>query len=449
MNSRDKYSLSRRRFLGGAGAMVALPFLESIAPRLAHGAATTAPRRLLFFYVPNGIHMPSWTPGRTGTNYDLPLILEPLADISRQVNVLTGLANPAANPDGPGDHAAGTASFLTATHVRKTSGSDIQNGISVDQVAANALGSATLFPSLQLGLEGGANVGTCDSGYSCAYTRNISWAGPATPLPKIIDPRLMFDRLFGGSDGVLTAEQIARRHYYRTSILDYVREETEALKPRLGYRDRLKLDEYLAGLRALETRIEASAAEPNVCPAPDPASVADRRDGDFQALTRSMIDLMVVAMQCDLSRFISFMLGNAGSNRSYDFLGVSGSHHSISHHQSRPENLARLEIIDRWEVEQFAYLLKRMAAVEEEGGSMLDNSLVLFSSEIEDGDYHRHSNMPVLLAGSGGGSVTPGRHIVYQDTPTFGDLYIAMLASVGVNVETFGDDGTGPLPGLS
>jgi hypothetical protein len=292
-------------------------------------------------------------------------------------------------------------------------------------------------------------VGTCDSGYSCAYTRNISWAGPSTPLPKIIDPQLMFDRMFGGSDGAFTAEQIARRHYYRTSILDYVKDETEALKPRLGYRDRLKLDEYLTGLRALETQIESIAAEPSVCAAPDPDSVVSRREGDLPAAARSMIDLMVVAMQCDMTRFITFMLGNAASNRSFDFLGVSGAHHSLSHHQSRPENFAKLEIIDRWEVEQFAYLLNRMDAIEEGGRTMLENSLVLFSSEIEDGDYHhRHSNLPILLAGSGGGFVSPGRHIVYQDEPPISELFNNMLAAVGVEAETFGDDGTRPLTGL-
>ena len=439
-----KSRLSRRTFLGGAGAMVALPFLDSLSPSLARAADNTGPpQRLLYYYVPNGMHMPAWTPTQVGTGYDLPPILAPLAPVQNYVNVITGLENFPANPDGPGDHAAGTGSFITCFHVNKTEGSDIENAISADQVAAQALGGATLFPSLQLGTDGGASTGGCDSGYSCAYSRNISWAGPQTPLPKTVNPRLLFDRLFGGYDAAASQAEQDKRRRYRLSVLDYVLKDAESLKLKLGATDRQKMSDYLDAVRELEKRVTETVAAPlcDVMTAPEGSWSVQERIELFD-------ELMVLAFQCDQSRIISFMNGNAGSNRVHDFLGISEGHHEISHHQSIQSNFDKLEIIDTWEVERLSQLLQRMASVEEEDGStMLDNTLVFFSSEIEDGNSHSHSNMPILLCGRGGG-VTSGRHIVYDNNQPVANLLLDMLQRYGVDVDSFGDS-TGPIEGLS
>ena len=437
-------NLTRRALLGGAGALVALPFLESLAPRVAHAQSEPA-RRLLVYYVPNGIHMPAWTPTGTGTNWELTRILQPLAGLESKLNIVTGLANEPAHPDGPGDHAAGTAGFLTAVHVNKTEGADIRNGASMDQVAAARLGASTRFPSLQLGIDGGGSVGNCDSGYSCAYARNISWAGEQTPLPKTVNPQVVFDRLFGGFDSQITDVERARRRAYKRSVLDAVLADAADLHPKLGKGDQHKVDEYLTGIRELEVRLEDTSDGPTCdLPSRPPKRLA------YPDHVRLMSDLMVLALQCDLTRVITFMLGNAASTRPYPFLGVSGAHHEISHHQNKEENFEALSVIDTWEVEQLAYLLRAMDAVQDgPGKSLLDNSLVMFSSEIEDGNRHGHTNLPVLLAGGQGGRVPTGRHLVYDNSEPIADLFISMLDSVDVGVDGFGDNGTGKLAGLT
>jgi hypothetical protein len=434
-------SWSRRAFLGSAAACVSLPFLESLAPGSGAARAQTAPVRLLFYYVPNGIHMPSWTPSQTGPGFDLPYILEPLATVQDDVLVLTGLANRSGEFHEPGDHARGTAAFLTCERPFLTAGADIELGISVDQVAAQALGNATSFPSLQLGLQGGASTGSCDSGYSCAYTRNISWADANTPLPKMVNPRLVFDRLFAGHDPGATAEDIERRRRYRTSVLDHVHQQAQSLSRRMSRSDVEKLEEFMTGVREVENRIAMGIGE---CSPP----ARPTGDEDLSQQVRLMSDLMVLALRCDLSRYITFMLANAASLRSYSFLGVSGAHHAISHHQNDPDNIAKLEIIDRWEVEQLAYLLESLKATPEGDGNLLDNTLVFFSSEIEDGNAHRHYNLPVLLAGRGGGAVDPGRHIDYGAQVPMANLFVSMLRAAVVDATQFGSDSTGELGGL-
>jgi hypothetical protein len=316
--------------------MVALPMLEAMAPSVARAQAA-APKRMLAYYVPCGIVMNAWTPAATGASWALTPILTPLAPVKDDVLVLSGLANRPARPDGPGDHASGTGAFLTASHPFKTEGANIRNGISVDQVAANAIGAATLFPSLQLGIDGGSGVGDCDSGYSCAYARNISWASPTQPLPKITSPAVLYDQLFQGFDPDATAEEQARRTLYRTSVLDFVRDEANSLKLRLGTTDRAKLDQYLTGVDELEDKIAKASTGPVCEPIDRPSD-----PGDIVAHSDIMNRLMTLAFQCDATRVISFMLANAGSNRSYEFLGVSGGHHEISHHQDLQENFDRL-----------------------------------------------------------------------------------------------------------
>lgn len=430
--------LSRRTFLRGAGALLALPWLEAMLPRVARAQGAASARRFLGWYVPCGIHMAAWTPANTGINYTPSPILSPLAPLRSEVLVLSGLSNRAGQDSVAGDHARGTGCFLTATRVKRTEGADIQNGISLDQVIAQSIGSATTLPSLQLGAEGGGSTGNCDSGYSCAYARNISWAGPQTPLAKETNPRSAFDRLFQGGDAQLSAEERERRRQLRLSVLDAVGEDAHRLRLELGSSDRQKLDEYLGGVRELELRVENLTG--SACQVSEPADPAD-----FPARVRAMSDIIVLAFRCDLTRVITFMQGNAGSNQTYPWLDVFDGHHQLSHHQGNPINHAQLQAIDTWEVEQFAYLLGQLAAVQEPGGSLLDSALVFFSSEIEDGDAHRHTNMPVLLAGRGGGAVVPGSHRRWTTEQPVANLFLTILAAFGIERASFGDQGTAPL----
>lgn len=430
--------LSRRTFLRGAGAAVALPFLDAMVPAFARAQGAATARRFLAWYVPNGIHMPAWTPASTGPGYALTPILEPLAPLRSEVLVLSKLSNRAATDSVPGDHARGTGSFLTCTRVRRTEGADIENGISLDQLIAQEIGRSTTLPSLQLGAEGGGSSGNCDSGYSCAYARNVSWAGPSTPLAKETNPQSAFDRLFQGADAALSAEERERRRHFRLSVLDAVLEDAHRLRLELGGSDRGKLDEYLTGVRELELRVEANAGA--ACTVPRPEAPADHRER-----VRAMCDIMALAFRCDVTRVITFMQSNAGSNLTYPWLGVNDGHHQMSHHQGNPANHAALQAIDTWEVEQFAYLLGQLAAIPEPGGSVLDSSLVFFSSEIEDGDRHSHVNLPVLLAGRGGGAVQPGRHLSWSSERKLADLFLTILAAFGIPRASFGLDGTAPL----
>ena len=434
---------SRRAFLGSASAVLALPWLESALPRSVARAQAASPTRFLGYYVPCGIRMVDWTPAAEGAAYDLPTILEPLLDIQSSVSVLTGLANMPARPDGPADHASGTGAFLTAAHPYKTEGADIKNGISLDQRLAEMLGGETSLRSLQIGIDGGGSAGGCDSGYSCAYARNVSWSGPATPMPKLTDPAIVFDRLFAGFDSQATAQDVATRLRRSSSVLDHVLADATSLSARLGSRDQRKLDEYMTGVRELEKRLQDGSSGPACDPGERPMS-----DLTFQEHLAAMNDLMVLSFECDVTRFTTFMLGNAGSGRSYDFLGVSGGHHDISHHQNDATKLASLTTIGRWEVEQFVALLQRMQAVDEGGESLLDHSVVFFSSEIEDGDSHAHVNMPILLAGGASGAFNPGRHVRFDNGESVGNLFVSILQAFGLHDTTFGDDGSAPLAGL-
>ncbi len=439
-------SLSRRAFIGGSGAAIALPFLESLVPRVARAQGAGPAKRLLFYFIPNGIHMAAWTPSAQGAGYGMTPILKPLEPLRNDFSVITGLANLNAKPDGAGDHASGTGAFITCAHPRKTEGSNIQNGISADQIAAQAIGKMTRFPSLQLGIDGGASAGRCDSGYSCAYARNISWASATQPLPKLTNPQTVFDRLFEGFDPSVSVAEQEKRRRYKKSVLDFAISDAQSLNQRLGTTDRRKVDEFLTGVRDLERQI-ATAAPPSSsgCGSiPRPAATLP-----YQDHVKVMADLMVIAMQCDLTRVISFMLGNAGSNRSYSFIGVSGAHHQISHHQGNPSNFASLQKIDIWEVQQLYYLLNKMKNVTEGSTNLLYNSAVFFSSEISDGNRHNHTDYPVILAGHAGGSFKPGRHIAYPvaNNTKLSNLLTAMVATVGVANPKLGDS-TASMTGL-
>lgn len=436
---------SRRRFLAGAGACIALPFLHSALPRPLRAApASRPPQRFIAYYAPCGFHMPEWTPHTAGPGYGLREILKPLSPLQDQVAVLTGLENRPAYPDGgTGGHASGTASFLTCAHARKTGGADIYNGISLDQQLASALGDHTVLRSLQLGVNAGFSAGICDSGYSCAYMANISWASPTSPLPKLSDPAVIFDLLFSFRGGAESEAVRAQRKRRGLSVLDAVTQEARALGERVGAEDHLKLEEYLNSVRELELRLQRRITQVQCDPGPVPPS-AYTVEEHVQLLN----ELMVLAFRCDLTRFATLMLDNAASLRDYSFIGVNGMHHELSHHGQDPAKLTALTEIGRWEVQQLSHLLSRLMEVDEGGVPLLDNTLVLLSSEIEDGDTHAHTNLPVLLAGGGGGVAPRGEHRVFSGNPSIGQLFVAILQGFGLPDSRFGDDGDGPLRGL-
>ncbi|MDB4961489.1 MAG: hypothetical protein JWP01_1488 [Myxococcales bacterium] len=434
-------SWSRRKFLGGAAAMIGLPMLASLQPRTARGADPVLPKRFIAMYLPCGIVMNNWTPSTEGAGWAPTPILAPLDPYRSKLQILSGLNNLPGRSDGGGDHASGTGAFLTCTHVRKTAGSDISNDVSVDQLLAPVLSGGLPFPSLELGTDGGSSVGDCDTGYSCSYARSIAWSSATTPLPKQTNPAAVFDRMFAGYDPDASAAEIARRKLYRTSVLDGALEEASSLRSRLGRTDQAKLDEYMASVRDLELRIDQPV---KVCrPGTPPSSSLG-----FAARSSAIIDLMAIAIECDLTRVITYMLGNAGSSNAHPQVGVTESHHELSHHMGNPDNLAKLTQINKWEMDQLAYLLSKLEQIDDGNGvTALDNSIVFCSSEIEDGDAHRHSNLPVVVAGGAGGTISTGVHRRYNAQP-LADLFIALMGGLGLDVGTFGDDGTRPLAGI-
>jgi hypothetical protein len=438
--------ISRRTALRGLGVSVALPMLEAMLPR-AFGQPAVPPRRMAFVYAPNGKHMPDWTPKSEGADFDLPPTLEPLSAVRGEILVLSGLAQRKAygNGDGPGDHARAMATFLTGRQARKTGGADLRVGVSVDQLAAAYVGRATRFPSLEVGCEGGRDGGGCDHGYSCAYQTNVSWRTESAPAPKEIDPRLVFARLFG--DRLAPGGDAARerRERERKSVLDFAAEDARHLRDRLGAADRRKLDEYLDGVREVEQRI--ARAQPTIDVGQGSMARPTGVPQDFREHSRLLADLVVLAFRCDLTRVATFVLGNDGSNRGYREVGVPDGHHDLSHHGGDPAKHAKLKAINRLHVAQFAYLVERLKAVPEGGGTLLDQCMVVYGSGISDGDRHDHDELPILLAGRSGGTVRPGRHVRYPRGTPLSNLYLAMLDCLGVPAGAFGD-ATGRLPAL-
>lgn len=442
--------LPRRTFLKGLGACIGLPLLECMTPSVTKAAAASlggAPRRLAFIYLPNGMDMENWTPKAKGANYDLPGTLEPLKPLQSRISVLSGLAHENAKGlgDGAGDHARANACFLTGVHPRKTAGADIHAGISADQVAAQIIGKQTRLPSLELSCETSVRqAGACDSGYACAYQNNISWRNENTPMPPLCDPRLVFERLFTGAeeDPDLLAGK-ALRESSRGSILDIVREDAKAFQKRLGATDRRKMDEYLTALRETETAIEQQVKFQAAAPRPN-MEKPDGIPGDFTEHLRLMYDLLALALQTDSTRIATMMVQREGSNRAYPFLGVNDGHHNLSHHGGNAEKKAKIAKINRFHIEQAAYFLEKLNGMRESGGSVLDNSMIVIGSAIADGDRHAHHDLPVLLAGKGGGVLNPGRHVEFgKDTPMT-NLYVTLLDHAGAKVERIGDS-TGAL----
>ena len=375
MTTAKRSGITRRTALKGLGTALALPWLESLAVA-APAAASAPPRRIAFVYVPNGVNMAEWTPkGEGGALGELSGILKPLDKLKDQLNVISGMTldKARANGDGPGDHARAMSAFLTGRQPRKTHGADIRVGLSADQHVANVIGDKTRYPSLEIGIEPGRPAGNCDSGYSCAYQSNFSWRGESTPNAKEVDPKAVFDRLFGGADPKELAEARAKRELYNKSILDFVNEDAKGLSKTLGTGDQKKLDEYLASVREVEQRIE-KARQVNSGPAPKPNM--DRPSGipkEWQDHVRLMADLMVLAFQTDLTRVVTFPIANDGSNRPYKMIDVSEGHHDLSHHQSDPKKLEKIKKINTFHMEQFAYLIGKLHSVKEGAGTLLDN----------------------------------------------------------------------------
>ncbi len=445
-----KKTISRRTALKGLGTVVALPWLESLASAAPATAATGAPKRLAFVYVPNGVNVPAWTPKGTGGKLgDLTGTLSSLNPYKEYINVIGGLTcdKARANGDGPGDHARAMSAFLTGRQPRKTHGADIKVGMSADQHVAQALADKTRFPSLELGIERGGNAGNCDSGYSCAYSHNLSWRGESTPNAKEVDPKAVFDRLFSGTDPKELAAARAKRELYNKSVLDFVMEDAKGLSSTLGTGDQKKLDEYLASVREIEQQIEkakaASKAPPPKPDIPTPIARDDRYWREhYQDHIRLMCDLMVIAFQTDLTRVVTLPFANEGSNRPYKHIEVSEGHHDLSHHGNDSKKLEKIAKINKFHMEQFAYLIGKMKTVKEPNGTcLLDNVMVMYGSGNGDGNRHNHDDLPILLVGKGGGTLETGRHIIFprrSDTPLT-NLFLALFDRMGAPAKSFGD----------
>ncbi len=434
--------IDRRTVLKGFGATLALPFLESMMPQGVLAASLPKnPIRTAFIFVPNGINMEHWVPSGS----ELPYTLQPLSSLKNKFNIISGLAqkNAFALGDGAGDHARSAAAWLTGCHPRKTSGANIKAGVSFDQILAREFANKTRFGSLELGCERGGLAGDCDSGYSCAYSNSISWRTESTPVAKEVDPRLVFERLFASEDINESAVSKAQRLAENKSVLDFIMEDAKILNKKLGYTDRMKLDEYMTGIREIERRlsfIESQSKDFNSTASINIQGIPS----DYQEHIRIMGDLMVLAFQTDTTRVSTFMFANEGSNRSYKMVGVSDGHHEMSHHQRTPEKLEALKKINNFHTSQLAYILNKMDSIKEGDKTLLDNSMIVYGAGICDGDRHNHDDLPLLLAGSGGGKIKSGQHLKFNSNTPMTNLFLSMADKMNIPVENIGDS-TGKL----
>ncbi len=441
--------ISRRTVLRGMGTVLALPWLEAMsspAPLIANltRRATVAkpPVRMAFLYVPNGMHMPDWMPqGQGDREFEMQSIMKPIEAFREKLNIFSGLSLRGAQAlgDGGGDHARSVASFLTGAHPKKTDGADIRNGISVDQVAADRIGHLTKLKSLELGTEGSSTGGKCDSGYSCLYTSNISWRTDTSPLSKEVNPASVFERMFGTANDAEGVRSLAKRDANRKSILDFVQSEAKSLRHDLGAQDRRKLDEYLYAVRDIERRLQTSEklenSEEDFSDYPRPVGVP----AEYAEHVKLLFDMMVLAFQTDTTRVSSFMYTNAGSNRSYRNLSIKEGHHNLSHHKNAPDLQEKISKINQYHVSLAHHLIAKLDSIKEGDGTLLDNCMVMYGSGIADGNSHAHDNLPIMMFGSGGGSINTGRFIRCRNGTPLTNLYTSMLDRIGAPVETFSD----------
>lgn len=449
LDSRRRAGLNRRRFLHGLGAAIALPAFQSLRPAVALAAedaaaklavtASGAPLRAAFVFFPNGAIPAAWWPENEGADFQLSRTLEPLASSREYVQVLGGLdhKNAEAGPDGAGDHARGGGTFLTGVRLKK-SATDIRAGISIDQAIAGEVGELTRFPSLELSCDAARNSGACDSGYACAYQFNLSWSSPTRPMTPEANPRLAFERLFGaGAPGERWANMQKRQQEQR-SVLDFVREDARAMQKRLGRRDVEKLDQYLTGIREIERRIERAerfgeVKDPNIStPAGIPAEYADH--------VQLMYDLVLLSFQSDSTRVATLLLAHDGSNRPFNDIGIFEGHHDLTHHQNRAEWIQKVSEIDLWYARQFAKFLEKLKAIQDvDGKSLLDNSMIVYGGGNADANRHTHTNLPIILAGGGGGTLRGGRFVKHGSVPV-SNLFLSLADRMGLaNLESFGD----------
>lgn len=430
---------SRRKFLIGLGASIGLPAFESSRSLIAStkspiGLSVTssgAPLRMAYFYVPNGVNVEKWNSRET---------LDPLQKMRKSFSVIEGLEceKGTSGGDGGGDHARANASFLTGVRPKKTAGSDIALGQSVDQFAAERMGQTTRFRSLELATDGVRKSGACDSGYSCAYQFNLSWRSESLPMTPESNPRLLFERLFGKGNGKEREEGRVRRLASDRSILDFVSDDAKALQKELGKADQMKLDEYLTSVREIERRIEQ--AEKWSLPDVSGMSVPKGIPPSYEEHLRLMFDMMLLAFETDSTRVATFALAHEGSNRNFNHIGVAEGHHTLSHHGKNRKKLEKIARIDLFYMRQLAYFLEKAEQKKDfDGKSILDNSMFLYGSGLEDGNRHAHRNLPIILAGGGGGALTPGQDIkLASDTPIT-NLYLRLLQEMGIHSERFGD----------
>jgi len=444
------WSLSRRRFLRGLGACVALPAMPSLLPRTLRAAETVpagvapaaagAPRRMAFVTLPNGVNLEHWWPKGEGKDFQLAATMEPLAGLKDQFQVISGLdhVNATAGADGAGDHARASASLLTGCRAKKTSGADIQLGPSVDQVAAQHVGHLTRFGSLELTCDDVRNSGNCDSGYSCAYVHNVSWRSVTTPVPPEQNPRLVFERLFGAGRPEDRRRNLELRQAQKRSILDFIREDARSLGATLNARDGRKLDEYLTSVREIEQRI-SGIEQLGDLPNPDYTPPEGFPDV-FEDRMQLMYDMVALAFQTDSTRVATLIISHDGSNRPYPKMGIKRGHHELSHHQWKQENLEMIAKIDKHHITYFAKFLDKLANSQDaDGNSILHNSMIVYASGNADGHAHSHTNLPVILAGAGGGTLQTGRFHKVQSMP-MSNMFLDMLDHMGVEgTDRFGD----------
>jgi len=440
---------------------VALPWFESwqsnqicvagkIQPATTAGGA---PLRTAYLYIPNGVVVPRWTPAGEGVDFVLNHTMEPLSDFQSDLQVLSGFEqkNGRAGKDGAGDHARAGATFLTGARPKKTGGSDIHLGISIDQLMAQKIGYLTRLPSLELSCDGVRTSGSCDSGYSCAYQFNLSWRSATSPMAPEANPRHVFERLFGSGKPHEREQNRQARQQRKRSILDFVLDDARRLKKQLGSRDQQKLDEYLFGVRQLERQIDRSeqfGALPDPHSALPGGGLPEGIPHNYRQHLRLMFDLLVLAFQTDSTRIATFLLAHDGSNRNFPDIGVAEGHHSLSHHQNNVDKIEKLAKIDRFYMEQFAYFLSRLKHCKDvDNRPLLENSMIVYAGGLSDGNRHRHDNLPVILAGHGGTGLTPGRHLRVPETTPLTNLYLTMLDRLGIAENSFGDS-TGRIESL-
>ena len=435
-----KKSLSRRTFIRGTGAALALPFLESMLPALTNAQELMKPAQRLFVgYVPNGVIMDKWTPKSFGVNFELPVTLQPLAKHKEKISILTGLALHPAMPqpgEGTGDHVRASAAYLTGAHPKKTEGADIQCGVSMDQLAAAHIGNTTQMRSLEIALDPNELIGACEAGWSCAYANTLSWRNESTPLPMENQPRAVFERLFGDSNDTSKEAREIRLAEER-SILDSLLAEVDKLQKTLPDDDRQKIDQYLEAIRDAERRI--AIAEKQNIELPKMARPAGGIPDTFAEHARLMFDLQLMAFQTDITRVITFMMSREVSPRSYPELGIPDPHHGLSHHQDNPVQMEKLAKLNRHHIEQYAYFMDKLAETPDGDATLLDNIVMLYGCGISDGNKHLHTDLPCFIAGGGSGTHHGGRHLAFEGDLPISNLQLTMLQNFGVNANALGD----------